>query len=123
MPIEMLRPTSTPIAAQHALLVGRRVRSVAHRARLFILFFVLFGIFFVFFLVLVVVFFLLLGDVFGVFFGVHQILQIIHVGQFDADHPAVAVGIVVDRFRIVRQHVVDLQHRCRSPAHKHRKPP
>ena len=45
---------------------------------------------------------------FGVRVRIQQLVELIGVGQFDHVHPAVAVGIFVDGFRLVRQRRVDL---------------
>src|SRR5512147_1547257 len=98
---------------QHALLVGGGMGSVTHQPRLLV-FIVVLILVVVFVVILVFVFFVvvlfLLRDILGVFVGVHQILEIVDVGELDAHHPAVAVGIIVNGLGIVRQDFVCLHH-------------
>src|SRR5512140_718250 len=94
---------------KHARLIGASLWGVTHQRGLLIIFFILVFFILVFIFFVVVVLFLL-GDVLGVFVGVHEILEIIDIGELDPHHPAIAIGIVVNGLGIVRQDFVSLHH-------------
>src|SRR5512143_15264 len=95
---------------KHTRLIGASLWGVTHQRCLLVFVFFVFFVFFVLVFIVLVVFLFLLGDVLSVFVGVHEILEIVDIGELNAHHPAVAIGIVIYGLWVVRQDFVRFHH-------------